>query len=250
MDFNIAVMVILQYIDKSVSCSNIPGYLKSGNKILVVRKQEKIVELVKCHNIDVIIYCCCSASESELKTFLKIKKEVHPTPIIVCSTFPDPQMISELTLQGIENFMLCSMSRDRIRSVLKKAIQNNDMRLTIEELLLPSSYSPYKNDIIFSITHTSPSHLNIKKLASTLDISVRWTQTIIKNIFGMTLTQLKRKLITNQAVSLMKATKMDNTEIALKIGYSDENSLYRIFRKELGYGPNQAREHLYDETSY
>ena len=42
----------------------------------------------------------------------------------------------------------------------------------------------------------------------------------------------------------MKSTNLDNTAIALQLDYSDGSSLARIFRKEIGYSPNEARKLL------
>jgi transcriptional regulator GlxA family with amidase domain len=45
-------------------------------------------------------------------------------------------------------------------------------------------------------------------------------------------------------LNMMKNTNLDNYEIAFQLNYSDESSLARIFRKELGYNPTVARKHL------
>jgi transcriptional regulator GlxA family with amidase domain len=46
----------------------------------------------------------------------------------------------------------------------------------------------------------------------------------------------------------MRNTSLDDTEIALRLGHEDESSLGRIFRKELGYSPSEARRRLGSQT--
>jgi transcriptional regulator GlxA family with amidase domain len=46
----------------------------------------------------------------------------------------------------------------------------------------------------------------------------------------------------------MRNTSLDDTEIALRLGHEDESSLGRIFRKELGYSPSEARRRLAGQT--
>lgn len=42
----------------------------------------------------------------------------------------------------------------------------------------------------------------------------------------------------------MQKTTLDNVEIAQQLNYSEESSLARDFRKELGYSPTEARKRL------
>ena len=53
-----------------------------------------------------------------------------------------------------------------------------------------------------------------------------------------------RRIWVYQALNMMQNTNLDNTEISLQLNYSDETSLARIFRKELGYNPTEARKRL------
>ncbi len=57
-----------------------------------------------------------------------------------------------------------------------------------------------------------------------------------------------RRIWVYQALNLMQNTNLDNTEISLQLNYSDENSLARIFRKELGFTPSEARQRLTKQT--
>jgi AraC-like DNA-binding protein len=56
-----------------------------------------------------------------------------------------------------------------------------------------------------------------------------------------------RRIWIYQALRLMQLINFDNTEIALLLNYSEEGSMVRDFRKELGYTPTKARKLLTNE---
>ncbi len=47
---------------------------------------------------------------------------------------------------------------------------------------------------------------------------------------------------------MMKHTNLDNTEIALQLNYSEETSMARDFRKEIGLSPTEARKRLTSQS--
>jgi len=140
------------------------------------------------------------------------------------------------------------MPREKIRSRIKTVILKDGLRIFIKDHINPDVVSPYTERIITEILHMLPKQMKIFELAKSLDISTRWTQFQFKNIFGITYSTLMQRIRVYQALHLMKNTQLDNTEIAMKLSYSDENSLYRIFRKELRFSPTKARNYLRNTT--
>ena len=56
------------------------------------------------------------------------------------------------------------------------------------------------------------------------------------------------RTVVNQALYLMQHTNFDNSDIAMKLHYSEESSLARDFRKALKCNPDEARQLLTHQT--
>lgn len=75
-----------------------------------------------------------------------------------------------------------------------------------------------------------------------------WLHKLCRRAFGKPPTALLRHHRVHQALGMMKHTNLGNTDIALQLCYSEESSVAREFRKELGYGPIEARLRLTQQT--
>jgi len=169
-------------------------------------------------------------------------------PLVICTKIPNPKFIRKAAQKGLDHFVFCTMSNADIQAVITEAVERNGLRVFIESLKKREAYSPYTSKICYGLLHSLPSMPRIGELADNLGISIRWTQTIIRESFGMTFTRLTRKVLVYRALNLMKHSGLDNTEIAMTLDYQDENSLSRIFRKELGYPPTAARKKLVNSS--
>ena len=234
----------LIYVHDKSSCSRLHQIFNHDFKLTVTYNREEFLDQAINKDMDIGILCCCFAREEELNTLLELKEKASPLPFIICSKIPNPDFISRGAKKGLDHFILCNMPREKVRARIQTVIKNDGLRVFIKNHVNPDIYSPYTQKIITEILHILPKQLKITELSKRLGISSRWTQSLFRKIFGMTYTKLMRRIHIFQALNLMKNTQLDNTEIALKLTYSDENSLYRIFQKELGYSPTQARRQL------
>jgi AraC-like DNA-binding protein len=88
----------------------------------------------------------------------------------------------------------------------------------------------------------------VREFARRLGIDRGWLHKLCKHAFGKSLTALLRHVRVRQALRMMKHTHLDNTDIALQLCYSEESSMAREFRKELGYGLTEACKRLSQRT--
>ncbi len=84
----------------------------------------------------------------------------------------------------------------------------------------------------------------VEELARKLGISRRWLEKLCRQTFERPLPSLLRLAWVNQAIYLMQHTHFDNSDIAMKLHYSEVSSLARDFRKTLRCGPDEARKLL------
>lgn len=234
----------LIFVHDKNSCRRLYQIFNHDFNLTVAGTREQFLQKAANDNIDIGILCYCYANEEDLKSALELKEDANHLPMIICSKIPNPDFISRGAKKGMDHFILCDMPRDKIKSRIQTVIKNDGLRVFINNHINPDVYSPYTQQIVTEILHRLPEQPTVTDLAKTLGLSSRWTQSLFQKIFGMTYTDLMRRIHVYQALNMMSNTHLDNTEIALKLAYSDENSLYRIFKKELGYSPTQARRRL------
>ena len=104
--------------------------------------------------------------------------------------------------------------------------------------------SHHTGKMVDLIIHAFPRRLQENKMARRLGVSPNWLYKLCRQAFGMSYTKLLRRIWIYQALQMMRDSKLDNTEIALQLNYSEESSMARDFRKELGCSPTEARLHL------
>ena len=93
-------------------------------------------------------------------------------------------------------------------------------------------------------TRAFPQRLGENELAQRLGLSVSWLQKLCRRAFNSNLVGLFRRIRVYQALRMMKYTRLDNTEIALQLNYTEETSMARDFRKVLRLNPKEARNRL------
>lgn len=235
---------ILLYVHESVNCTRLRRVFNHHFDLEVVYSRDQFLSKANNNSIDLGVLCYCYANEQDLYEVVGLKNKTSHIPVLVSTKFPNPEFIAKGARLGLEHFLLCEMPVDRIKSSIEMCIETHGMLLFVNNLVLQKAQSPYTSKIVRAIHHALPGHPDVSELAELLDISQRWLQVLIRRIFGLTYTKLIRKITIYQALNLMKNTNLDNTEIALKLRYSEENSLYRIFNKELGISPSSARKQL------
>jgi AraC-like DNA-binding protein len=102
--------------------------------------------------------------------------------------------------------------------------------------------------ILNAIARAFPHRISERELSRQLGLSERWLRTLSRQAFNNTFGQLMRRIWVHQALRMMEHTDLDNTEIALHLNYSEESSMARDFRKELGFGCAEARKRLLNST--
>ncbi len=214
-------------------------------ELITTQTEHEFLEKNKRVNADVVVLCFCFAREKDVKELVQLETLMGPIPVLACTKTHNPNFIRLAAQQGVDHFLLCDMEVDKIRQIILTAIRGSGLRSFLE-FCCPGSLasSPYVNKMINEIIHAFPHRLTTSELSERLGISARRLQMICREAFGKSFTHLMRRIWVYHALNLMKKTNLDNTEIALQLNYSDASSLARIFRKELGYSPAEARKHL------
>jgi len=236
---------LVLYSKELSTCSCYQRIFNHEFEIVTSDTEEEFLSKARELNADVAVLCFCFAEEKDVEELSRLDALTGPLPVLACSKTYNPNFIRLAAQCGVDHFLLCSMDVMKIRQLIFTAFRGTGLR-TFLESCCPGSLtsSPYIGKIINEIVKEFPKRLTIKALSQRLGISPRRIQMVCQQAFGKSFTHLMRRILVYQALNIMKNTNLDNSEIALQLNYSDESSLARIFRKELGYNPTTARKYL------
>lgn len=84
--------------------------------------------------------------------------------------------------------------------------------------------------------------LSIAMTAERFHISQKYVSQFLKDQTGKSYTEYIEELRLTQAMKLLKTTDLGVTEIALKCGFSTQNTFYKAFRRRYGASPSSMRQ--------
>ena len=209
----------------------------------------EFIKKIHQEEADLAVVCFCSAKKKDAKALLRLEALSGPLPVLTCSKALNPEFISSAARQGIDCFLLCDMDKEKIRHLIYEALEGGGLREYLESCCPGNlTSSLYVRKMLDEIVHAFPHRLSAEELAKKLGITRRWLHDICKKAFGKTYRRVIRRIWIHQALRMMQNTALDNTEIALQLNYSEESSMARDFRKELGYDIKEARHRLANRT--
>lgn len=207
--------------------------------------EEEFFTKINNEPADAAVICCCSAREEEVENILRLDALTGPIPVLTCSRSLNPEFIRKGAQRGASRFLVCEMELEKIKDIIHDAIRDTGLREYLETRWPDSmDSSPYIVKLIDEIIHVFPHRMKVGEFAARLGIDRGWLYKLCKENFGIPLTTLLRSVWVHQAMRMMQHTNLDNMDIALQLDYSEESSMAREFRKELGYSPTEARAHL------
>lgn len=86
--------------------------------------------------------------------------------------------------------------------------------------------------------------LSNKKLAAQFYFHPNYLNHIIVTNTGKSLHQYLMDIRIKKAISMLLNTQISISEVALAVGYSDTHYFSRIFKRKVGFTPNQVRQHI------
>ncbi len=207
--------------------------------------EAEFLQKIQSAEADAAVVCLCSAQAEDVDTLLRLESLAGPLPVLTCSARLNPQFVQMAAQKGVNRFLLCSMEKRKIQDIIFEAIEQGGLKAYLESCCPGGlSFSPHIRKMVEEVVHAFPHRLHKNEMAQRLGISRSWLRKTCREAFGVTFTQLVRRIWIHQALRLMQHTNLDNTDIALHLNYSEESSMARDFRKTLGYNPTKARRLL------
>ncbi len=231
------------------NCPNQKKIFNSGFQILAAQKEEQFLAGIRDLPADAAIVCFCSANEEDMARLERLNVCAGPLPVLTCSRSLNPEFIRKAALRGVDRFLMCDMKTDKISDLILDAIRDTGLEDFLDSCIqggdTPSPYiRKFINEIIFAFPH----RLEIQEFSRRLGIDQGWLCKLCKKTFRRKTSAVLRMVWVHQALRLMQRTNLSNREIAELLYYSEESSMAREFRKELGYSPVEARRRLLNRT--
>lgn len=105
-----------------------------------------------------------------------------------------------------------------------------------------SSCSPHMKLILDYIHANYAKELSIKSLSKQFNISPAYLGQIFKSTTGELLTDYVNRIRVERAKELLITTRLKGAEVSEKVGYTNTNYFYRIFKKTVGLSPSEYRQ--------
>jgi len=232
--------------------SNCPYHDRIFNdeyELITANTEEEFFAYIHTVPADAAVICFCSACEEDVKNVLRLDALTGPVPLLTCSKTLNPEFIRKAAQRGAARFLVCDMGAEKIKAIINDAIRDNGLKEYVEERWPDSlESSPYTRKILDEIIHIFPHRMKVEEFAERLGIDRGWLHKLCKEAFGIPFTALLRSIWVHQALQMMQHTNLDNIDIAMQLDYSEESSMAREFRKELGCCPNEARLRLNEQS--
>lgn len=240
---------LVLYAQDLANCPCPDGIFGRDFELVTTEAEEDFLKKIRQVSADVTVLCFCSAKEEDVRALSQLSSITGPIPVLACSRVYNLEFVRLAAQRGVDHFLVCNMEPEQIRNLILKAIRGTNSRTFLESCCPHNlASSPYVIRMINEIVHAFPHRLTTGELSERLGITSRRLQMICRQAFAKTFTQLMRRFLIYHALVMMKHTNLDDTEIACQLEYSEESSLARVFRKELGYNPTEARKRLVAES--
>lgn len=236
---------LLIYSQQLSDCPFFEIIFKTDFIVETVDAIEELKKRIKTFNPDAILACFCQGQGKDITELSSLDPISNLVPLISCSRIVSSDFVFASAKNGVDYFINCSGEKEKIVSTISKIIQHGGIKKFFE-FFYPDSFafSSYTNKIIKIIINAFPNRLHENEFARQLGVTPQWFRKLCTQAFKIKFSKLMRRIWIFQALRLMQLTDFDNSEIALLLNYSEEGSMVRDFRKELGYTPNKARELL------
>lgn len=247
MSFEMPKSKIVLFSPDSACCPRHQSILASHYDVRTTRSEDEFTAALSGVRADAAVICLCSGGTQDTEKIRRLHALVGPIPTLICTQTPRLDFVRTAVQCGTQQILICSMHPEQIRYQIDRALRNSGLHEYVE-VRWPGSrrQSPLISKFISEVIRSFPQRTDVQSLARRLGIDRGWLYKLCKAAFGLSVVAFMRHIWVHQALHLMQHTNLDNTEIALQLGYSEESSMAREFRKTLGCSPGEVRRRLTD----
>lgn len=153
--------------------------------------------------------------------------------------------IDEITHESIQQYALARTGNE-LNNVQKDML----IKLTkaVADTKKMANYSPVIRNTLNYISANYSQNISLSELADMNHISEEHLSRSFKKEMGISITTHIGNIRVNKAAELLKSTSLSISDIALYIGYSDNNYFVKVFKKRYGMTPSAYRSLKYNNS--
>lgn len=149
--------------------------------------------------------------------------------------------IDEITRESIQAFTKSKSPSDMLRvekTMLEKLTQ------AVAGSRQMAKYSPIIREVLNYLYLNYPHEISLVELSDRVHVSPEHLSRLFKKEVGESLTSYVSKLRTKKAADLLKTSALSVAEIAMYVGYPDNNYFVKVFKKHYGLTPSAYRKSI------
>lgn len=159
------------------------------------------------------------------------KKKILEMSDIILEEYHQQYNYSLRIIYGMLHVMLCIIARSVLGLYVARHLEVGGGNHIVEDIM-----SYIRMHIL------DQSKMNIETIASSMNLSCSYVRRVFREQTGKPLMQCVWDYRTLMAENLLVQTKLTVSEIAVKLGFSDQSHLIRRFRQKFGIAPGEYRK--------
>ena len=189
-----------------------------------------------------------------LLRMIKTNMNISHIPVVMLTSKADVSNRLEGLEKGADAYLAKPFDMDELHMVINNLI-NKNLRLKgkysgsqqqkdkIEDKVVKGNDEVLMERIMKAINdHLSDSDFNVEVLTSEVGISRAQLHRKMKEMTGLPVSEFIRNIRLEQAVRLLKEQKVNVTQVAYAVGFSNLAHFSTVFRKQFGVSPTEYIE--------
>ena len=202
------------------------------------------------HNADKLLILSSSNSlNSVASSMIKRNPGTNHIPVVILTSSNDEESFQRCTECGADRYFTKPISMDLLRSVIANTLSNTDMirnkytnpiEYDYGEMQMPSSESRLPQRVVEVINaHIEDPDFSVEDLSREIGMSRVHMNRKLKEIIGMSPSNLIKSIRLKQAAYLLINDKVNISEVAYRVGFSTHSYFSSSFRDYFGMTPKE-----------
>ncbi len=186
---------------------------------------------------------------AELCSKIKRNPGTNHIPVVILTSSNDEESMQRCTECGADRYFTKPISMDLLRSVIANTLSNTDMirnkytnpiEYDYGEMQMPSSESRLPQRVVEVINaHIEDPDFSVEDLSREIGMSRVHMNRKLKEIIGMSPSNLIKSIRLKQAAYLLINDKVNISEVAYRVGFSTHSYFSSSFRDYFGMTPKE-----------
>jgi YesN/AraC family two-component response regulator len=170
-----------------------------------------------------------------LEVLTRMRALGYKTPVILVTGHGSEELVARALRLGIKNYVIKT-----------KPFKVGELQTIVKETLAPVSFEKSLVDKAIDFMEREYCRpISVVDIANRFGVSYVHLAHIFKTKQGCSITHFLNRLRIETAEALLKNPDEEIKEVAVKVGFNDQNYFYRIFKRSTGMSPTEYRKMIF-----